>query len=344
MKERHGIINKNHINEAINQYFPEDKIIKWEIFTLGTENTNIYIKFYDKEIVLRFWGNKHAYMGKRQAIDVSYELALMEFFRKYDIPIPKIYLSSKKNQYEAVNINNISRFIAVFKYIDGITTQKFNETMIREIASNMAKMHLVAPKFTPPNKRRYPGTIIDMTKERIKKVEEYTRAYKPKSLSEELDIFFSLSKKFKKILSELDINTIPHAPIHGDIMFQNIKFKNNKLVGIFDFDNCRDSHFLEDIVKFIFDEQFRLDESIKVKEEKNRDNINIFLREYEKIRKFTDQEKKLIPFFFLTRLIYQLGRNFKIFFEKDKKIISTIPIMIDRYIKNKKYFNNNFYY
>jgi len=135
------------------------------------------------------------------------------------------------------------------------------------------------------------------------------------------------------------LSKLPTGPIHGDIMFGNMKFEGNVLLGIFDFDDCRESYFLEDVAKTLL---FKFEDLKKSFFGQNGNNVFKFLNEYEKIRKFTFQEKTLLPFFFQTRAVYELtGYIIKI--NNKKKCNEKIKGYLRRYDNHINFFENQFY-
>ncbi len=336
-------INEQTIVAVLELYFPEPAISKIDFLTLGNQNVNVRVVLEDEDVVVRFWGERHAYMGKRLASDIEYELGFLKFYHEQGFPVPKIHSTLAGKFFETIEIDGVERFCAVLDFINGDLEQDYTPQMVKEVARAMAEKHKVAHKFIEPNTRRYPGTIMQMTMQRIDDITELAKEHGVKDITDELNFFFDLAQEFKEKHAAADLDSLPGGIIHGDIMFQNVRFKDEKLVGIFDYDNCRWSHFLEDIVKSIFDEQFRIDEEIVMTAERNQDHIGLFLREYETVRLFTEKEKEYLPLFFQSRFIYQIARNFQKYITRSDDIGDTIPVLVKRYNENKTFFTEPFY-
>ncbi len=158
-------------------------------------------------------------------------------------------------------------------------------------------------------------------------------------VSEQQEEVYDLAIEWMGNIDDNSLYKLPMGPIHGDIMFENMKFKRDKLLGIFDFDDCRESYFLEDIAKTLL---FKFEDSKKSFFGQNGENIYKFLNEYEKIRKFTLQEKMELPFFFQTRAVYELtGYIIKI--KNKKKCSEKITSYLRRYNKYINFFKNQSY-
>lgn len=125
------LINQSLINNALSLYFTRLNVQSWDRLSGGIDNISLLVKLDLGQVVLRFWGKKHAYMGIRRDSDIFYELALMDLFYKHHLPVPKIYRSLNNRTFEKVLINNEKRPFAVIDYIEGVSPKRFNKQMAK---------------------------------------------------------------------------------------------------------------------------------------------------------------------------------------------------------------------
>jgi Ser/Thr protein kinase RdoA (MazF antagonist) len=314
---------------ALDAYFDNPQISLTKVMAQGKENISVLVEGNFSKVVVRVWGATHAYMGARQEGDIVSELAFMQFCYERRFPVPKIH-TSKSNQ--LVETLPDGAKYAVIGYVEGETPAKITPSMTREVATMIAELHNAVADFSFPHKRSWPGTLIEMTNDRVQQFEAvvYDLADAPQ------EFLKHLIAKYKKQLQEHgdELSALPTGVIHGDIMRENIKFKGGKLEGIFDFDDCRESYFLEDIPKTLLFE-FESPEHCLFGEDGK--NVAVFLDAYRVARPLSEAEEKMLPIFFTARFIYQvLGYYSKL--AKDKTYLDKVLQAVARYEQNKTFF------
>lgn len=289
------------LTSLLNSFFDKPDIVSFRLMTQGKENTTALIKMADgNHIIARLWGETHGYMGTHSEGDIKDEIAFMDFCSSHDLPVPRLFHSKLNNPYEQAPDG---RYYAIMEYVDGDSPQRFNKSMVIQIAETMARMHLLVADFVFPEERSWPGTVLDMTNDRITRFEAGEFSTKSPEITEAI-------AHYRTLLQTCDLEALPRDVIHGDIMWENIKFKDGKLQGIFDFGDCRESYFVEDIAKSLFFAFESPEHSIFGETGKN---VPVFLDAYQNIRQLTAAEKQSLPLFFLCRFIYQtLGYYAKI--------------------------------
>jgi|GEM_PF-2015427 len=317
------------IQVALDNYFDSPHIFSAKVMAQGKENTSILAEGDFGKVVVRVWGATHAYMGARQAGDIMSELAFMQFCYERQFPIPKIYTSKQNRTFET--LPDGAQY-AVMGYVEGETPTKFTTAMTHEVATLMASLHKAVADFSFPHKRSWPGTLIEMTNDRIQQFEAvvFDQADAPQ------EFLKRLIARYKKQLEEheADLAALPIGVIHGDIMRENIKFKDGKFEGMFDFDDCRESYFLEDIPKTLLFEFENPEHCLFGEDGKN---VAVFLDAYRSVRPLSESEETMLPIFFTARFMYQvIGYYAKL--AKDKSYLNKILQSMDRYEQCKNFF------
>jgi len=285
------MITKQLVAEVLELYFDQYIINSITDLKSGAENHCVKVVLSDKAIVVRIYGHKHSYIGKRKQSDIMFELEFMRFCNKNGIPVPCLLKSKKGVFLETTGNTNI----VVMEFIDGTEPSIFTDEQIRNIGTLMAKMHNIAPDFQYETERHWPGTLIDITKLKMDSMDLAKIPQKDK-IQVLVNKFNNSDRRF--------LDDCPKGPIHGDFKYDHLKFNNDDLVGLLDFDDCRVSYFIEDIVKVIL---WRLGEDKNII---NSDSYKyqVFLKAYEKTRKLSVHETKSLPYYFLTRFLYKLAQ------------------------------------
>ncbi len=290
-------IDKSSLEQLLAKYFDKPFVADHVFMGEGKENISVRITLAgDKIYILRLWGDTHSYMGVRQQSDIEGELDFMIHCHEQGIPVPKIYLSRAGNRYEKTPSG---KYYAIMDFVPGELPANATPGMIKQIAEAMARMNVLAETYRYPAPRSWPGTVIEVAKERLERlpttpaVAEYMGFIKP------------IQAAFEKALETVDLSELPSGPIHGDIMWENVKFESETLQGIFDFDDCRNSYFLEDISKSFtveFDDTKHCFFGI------HGQNVQIFLDAYDAIRPLTERERQLLPLFMTASYLSRLAR------------------------------------
>lgn len=295
----------------------------------GGENTTIHARGSFGQKVIRFYGETHSGIGKRKQSDIEGEIAFMMYCHENAIPVPKIYSSKSNNYYERLYKN--SSWYIVLEYIEGRSAGSFSPHMVSQIAKTMAKMHLLAEDFRFTSPRAWPGTSLELAELRSEKFLKL-----PCENSDSMYIFVKNQViNLRQSVASFGLSNLPTGVIHGDIMWSNMKFDGEELRAIFDFDDCRESFFIEDIAKTIL-YPFHLSERCIFGADGS--NVDIFLKSYETIRILTDQEKAALPLLFLARIVYDTTNYYLKISSGGATPRHELQEYIKRYYLNQKFF------
>ncbi len=121
---------------------------------------------------------------------------------------------------------------------------------------------------------------------------------------------------------DININLKDDGLIHGDIFPDNVKFKDNKLMGVYDYNEACQGDFLFDLA--VIASSWCFDESI-LNKDKLSVLINIYDKSIDKI-KFIEYIKYSLLYYIVTRLIDNYNSDDLI-----KKLSSTLNIKKDQY-------------
>ena len=284
-------LSDSDIGVAIRQFFDDPQVDNVTFFKMGAENTTALLQGSFGRVVLRVWGEHHSRMGVRQTTDIQDELDFMKACREQGLPVPRVCVSLAGNLFQ--NLPD-GRTFAIMEYVAGEEPANFTAGMIQELAKAVATMNVLGQTYEYPAPRSFKGTIVDLARERIE-------AYRKNGGKDEF--VEHLAEKLEHDLAHLDLSAIPQGPIHGDIMYQNIKYTGEHLSGIFDFDDCRESYLIEDITKTLF---FAIHDPAHCVIGDDIAKAKLFVKAYQDVRPLSKAEKKALPVLSTARLLYEL--------------------------------------
>jgi Ser/Thr protein kinase RdoA (MazF antagonist) len=118
-------------------------------------------------------------------------------------------------------------------------------------------------------------------------------------------------------------------------MWENMKFRNGVLAGLYDFDDCRSSYFLEDIVKTLL---FDLDDPVHSLFGTTGENVQAFLDAYIAVRPLSKNESALLPFFFTVGYIYRFTAYIDKQAAGETEYTAKIHALNDQYTHHSSFF------
>lgn len=180
--------------------------------------------------------------------EIQFEHSLLEFIKKNGMAMSagifrtKDGMSFVKKRVGSGD-NAMDRYLAVYEYLHGEDKYTWieNELNDEEYASSaevMASFHNTSADFNPQGLERAEPKIMELMPTLTAKFKEYAET--------EWDDKFTqyFHKNLNAILEEIDkisisaddLSKMPMNPIHCDFHPGNLKYRDNKAVGIFDFD------------------------------------------------------------------------------------------------------------
>jgi Ser/Thr protein kinase RdoA (MazF antagonist) len=297
-------IDPSLIAAALGRYVPNRS---WLLVDerLGNDNdiAIVELKQTGERLVFRFPHAEHDYMKVRTGDDHRFEVELQEFFRGHGLPIPRIHQSVNGATIEQVPWNGRDQTVIVTDYVAGEHPDQYSPPRIAAVATLMATMHQLAAEFRFDGHRSWPGTLIEMTADRISR---FRALQLPDSLAAPAAELREIITTYETRAEFFELADLPRGVIHGDLTSSNLLFREGSIVGLLDFDDSRNSYFVEDIVKSLL---FNFGE-LAVRLLEDHGSVRHFLAAYEAIRPLQESERRALPLFFEARGIYEVAKYF----------------------------------
>jgi Ser/Thr protein kinase RdoA (MazF antagonist) len=244
-----------------------------KLILVGYEDFNFVLETSEGKFFTKIFANF------RSLDDCKRYIEIMEKAIKSNISTPRLYNSNQGFLY-IKEINRTELRLCVAEFIQGKTffelNKKPNEKEVKFLANQAALISSI--DYNPP-------FIYDSWA-----ITSFLKEYKEKSkkLSEEdLSLINPLVKEFK----DIEIKKLPHCFVHGDIITTNvIKDNKNKLL-IIDFSCSNYAPRIQELAVLTCDMLFDKNREISQK------NLEIALKEYQKIIPLTEKELKALPIY-----------------------------------------------
>lgn len=265
----------SNISKEICKQYQLGEYVSNSIITVGYEDFNYILETSKGKYCVKVFNRERTDEDCKNYID------RIELASNLDINTPKLYKIDDKGEYD-IEFNNVKYRLCVFEYIDGESFFDLgiipNEDEIKDIIRQMTIIH----KATLESDFIYDKWAIINFEQEMKEKAQYLNEENKNRLNELLD-------KFLKI----DMNKLPKAFVHGDIISTNVMKDQNNRLWIIDF---AVSNYLPRVIDLAVSAcNLCLDAASK---ENTVRKTKMILDEYEKYNKLTDYEKEIFPIFF----------------------------------------------
>lgn len=256
-------LSKEDINNIAKEY--DLVIYSFEGVPEGILNSNYLLNTDRGRFILRVLEGNRSFESEKEELNFLLELNKI---------IPCTIPCETQAGETLIRYNN--KLMSLFYYIDGKKIEEITPYYLKEIGILLGKLHSFSNNKVINRKTRIDEDYY------LKKI-NLNSVNIPKGDIDEI------TKLYNKLL-KIDFTSLPQGIIHNDIFPDNVFVKDNRIVGILDFNDATTA-------PFIFDIGIVINFWIRVKRfdsRKEREYIKIFLDAYESIRKLTSKERELL--------------------------------------------------
>lgn len=263
-----------HISKTFDIGTPKDI----ELIEDGMINTNFVLTTDKGEFVLRFL-RKNAddkYVKERKL-----EFKVLDTLQKnnypYQIPFPI------KDSLGNIISELKGRKYWIYRFMEGDKVRRLNLKQVKQIARAISKYHFIVSKIKGNRKKGLSN--LDWMKRRYNKMK---KAKGNNILNKTMLKYFDYFEKSFNSVNNLKFEG-KTLPVHADFHQNNVLFKEDRLVGVLDFDNVSWSLKSKDLANCM-KSVCKADKSQELDPKK----IKAFLQEYRKHNSLTDKEIRMI--------------------------------------------------
>lgn len=211
---------------------------------------------------------------------INFQVRVMDFVYKKKLPVQQIV---KTKSGERLFFYKNKR-IMIKKYIEGEEEiGGFNDKLVKNLARNVGLL----------NK--------SLLKLKLRGKYNWGRYYQFKPMKERAGLVYGFDfkkneDKLLKDLKKLKKSKLRRSVVHGDFHASNLLVKNDKLVGIIDWDDVHEDFLVFEIAVFIA-------HSLITPKTIKKNQIKLFLKEYQRYVKLNGEEEKALYYFIKNRYL-----------------------------------------
>ncbi len=260
-------VNKEVLAKILDNYSITD--FTYQPIERGMANTSLIVESNGKKYILRAYANQ-----RKSNEEIAFEIEFQDYLLDHGIPIPKFYPNSEEKELTLVEHAGRTWQCVLIEFVEGqgVTTTPSKE-LLYDLAQYQAKMHLAGIEFAKSADK--PKKLwIDLHDGLAGKI---TGVSDPEILA-----FLGRVKEYNYPLNP----NLPYGYNHLDLDFDgNVLTKNNKITAILDFDDLEYSPIVVCLGYTLWNTV--IEDGIEA--------MLYYLKEYEKIRLLSVEEREALP-------------------------------------------------
>lgn len=279
-------------------------VSKWFAIAGGWSNVNLKLVAKKGEYVVRFYR-----YGARSYDDINLEIMVLDRLKTFGLPVVPPISNCNGERIAQLELAGKNVYYAVFEYIAGEQPILLNLGQLISLGGILGRIHLALSQFKSPYIKKYWRFKTEISKI-ARKINKRTVYHHwnfedilPKEkfldfVKNEVNYFLDEEKRFRKILKAKSI-------IHGDFHAANVKFRGNKVVGVFDFDSLIYAPIVLDLAICIANlamQNIEAGGDLSLSQIENKVKVGYF-----KVMQLTSQEKLVLPVLVRFWLFSQFG-------------------------------------
>jgi Ser/Thr protein kinase RdoA (MazF antagonist) len=269
---------------------------------------------------------------KHSEQDYLYELDALNYLTSKEFPVNKPLQNRKGFFLNYIETLNGSFYYCLLNYVEG-NIIPITETDQFYFGGLIATMHQSLDKYDSPYKR-FSLDLNSLIYNPIELIEKYLKTVHYDKFEQIKEIGLFVVKFFEK--HSFKDNTELIGVVHGDLWTHNVIYTNDVNPYLIDFDYMGVSYKIYDLAVYISMEgHFDLLNSSQMKIVNKK--LQQFVDGYSSIRKITDLEVEMLPYFELARWIFVIGIYSYLLHARANEIIN----VHDKLISMKDALNEN---
>ena len=236
------------IRDILNNHYDLGLLVRSEFVDRGYINTSYELEIVQngqsqRYILRRYWKGKEL-----TQIKFEHALLLELQVREFDFTPVIIATRTGRTYVEIKDLQNCKKsnpiYLAVFSFLEGEENYRWDcpectELELADAARVLAEYHSTIHGWIPPAEWRKPK-LVHFLSGVLTEWSRLERVFSPTVFEDYLfnnkTSLLDISERLKKALPQKSYDTLPHLTIHGDYHPGNLKFREERVVGQFDFD------------------------------------------------------------------------------------------------------------
>jgi Ser/Thr protein kinase RdoA (MazF antagonist) len=225
----------------------------------------------------------------RNLNDITAEVELLNILKDANTRVSHPIPALNGDYLQSFNAAEGVRNGVMFSFAEGKPTHDYNDSRLKTIGREMARIHNVTAAIQLSNQRRIYDVETTLLKPLAYIQTEFTE------LPEEYEWLKSTTAKVVEKISQFDLSKFSYGYCHYDFLPHNFHFDEQDNLTFFDFDFTGKGLLANDLMTFFIHYFFEVHSKKQTQEEADR-NYGIFLEAYRSVRPVSEEEIAAIPY------------------------------------------------
>ena len=221
------------------------QLVQFEQNLLGYNNTNFAIKLELQGVTRDYFFRR--YKTAIQVDEIIFEHAIIaHLLKQYICQVARVHATKDGNTFVESQLDDSAQpvYYALFDFLEGEDRYTWIDPQlslaeVQDSAAVLAKFHHAVAGFDPPGRRVEPK-ILELLPQIAENLQLVKRASKGSVfdalLEENLDLLLADCSAMQAYCDGVDWSLAPEMVVHCDYHPGNLKFEDQHVVGLFDFD------------------------------------------------------------------------------------------------------------
>ena len=194
----------------------------------GTANASLIIVGARGQYILRRRNPRYADPGQ-----LAYDHAVIHGLAKAGLPVPRIVRSPSGSRW----VEHEGRIYELFEFIEGVPAEPEHPGETCEAGAMLAKLHLATERLKPSGKKDWPRYFDPkVSLKALRETKGRLESRAPTDAPATVDFLLKQAQLAERELPDKAYWALPLSIVHGDWHPANLRFRDHRIAGIFDFD------------------------------------------------------------------------------------------------------------
>lgn len=281
-------LSTEHLAEFIQKEYKFDSKTDCKLLKTGISHTYL-LSTESEKVIFRVYS-----LNWRTKTEILEEIRLINHLKENNVSVSYPIADSDGHYIKELNAPEGVRFGVLFSYARGSKSLNYSAEIHYKVGETIGQIHSLTKNFHLDRITYTPEVLLDSSFDNLKLF------LNPEK--EEMIYMADLKEILKTELYNADPSNVRHGAVHTDLWFDNMHFFGEEEVTIFDFDFCGNGMLCQDLGYYIM-------QLYNLEKDETQFNLKLesFLKGYESISSFSEEEKRILPYISTAIYFFFLG-------------------------------------
>lgn len=281
-------LSTEHLADFLQSEYKFGSKTKCKLLKTGISHTYL-VSTESEKFIFRVYS-----LNWRTKTEILEEIRLINHLKENNVSVSYPIADSEGHYIKELNAPEGVRFGVLFSFARGAKSLNYSAEIHYKVGETIGQIHSLTKNFHLDRVTYTPEVLLDSSFDNLKLFLN--------SEKEEMVYMARLKELLKDELRNTDNPKIRFGAVHTDLWFDNMHFFGEEEVTIFDFDFCGNGMLCQDLGYYIM-------QLYNLEKDETQFNLKLesFLKGYESISSFSEEEKRILPYISTAIYFFFLG-------------------------------------